>query len=151
MLFNSFIFIFIFLPCVLVGFHLISKKGWYQASLGWLVGASLFFYGWWNPKYLLLIVASILVNFSLGSLLQRNHNKTVLFFGILFNLGLIAYYKYANFFIDTINSLTGNNLLLYEIILPLAISFFTFQQIAYLVDARRGETKSYTFLHYVFA
>ena len=148
MLFNSFIFIFIFIPCVLIAFHLSARKGLYRLSIFWLILASLFFYGWWNPKYLLLIFSSILVNYSLGISIQKNRNKYILILGILFNLSLIAYFKYANFFVDTVNSILSNQIVLNEILLPLAISFFTFQQIAYLIDAYRGKTEEYNFLQY---
>ena len=148
MLFNSFIFIFIFLPCVLILYHLTARKGLYRLSIFWLILASLFFYGWWNPKYLILISSSILVNYFLGILIQKKRNRYILSFGILFNLSLIAYFKYANFFIDAVNSILSTQIVLNEILLPLAISFFTFQQIAYLVDSYRGKTEEYKFLHY---
>ena len=153
MLFNSYEFIFLFLPITLLGFHLIGKQGKHRIAIAWLVGASLFFYGWWNPAYLGLILFSILFNYSVGISLNNtsNHNlskKTILAVGVSTNLTVLGYYKYANFFIDNLNALSGTNLILYEVILPLAISFFTFQQIAYLVDAYRGETKEYSFLHY---
>ena len=151
MLFNSYIFIFIFLPITLTGFYLIGGRGHHRVAISWLVGASLFFYGWWNPAYLGLILASILVNYALGvSLGNRDtqRSKPLLALGIAFNLGLIGYFKYANFFINNINWAFGSAFHLETIILPLAISFFTFQQIAYLVDAYRGETREYNFLHY---
>jgi D-alanyl-lipoteichoic acid acyltransferase DltB (MBOAT superfamily) len=151
LLFNSYIFIFIFLPITLTGFYLIGGRGHHRIAISWLVGASLFFYGWWNPAYLGLILASILVNYALGvSLGNRDTQggKGVLALGITFNLGLIGYFKYANFFINNINWTFGSTFHLETIILPLAISFFTFQQIAYLVDAYKGETREYNFLHY---
>ncbi len=152
MLFNSYIFIFLFLPITLLGFFLIGKKGHHRVAISWLVGASLLFYGWWNPAYLFLILASILFNYAFGVVLgeQKNtgKNKLLLSVGVAFNLGLIAYYKYANFFIDNLNLLLDTSYHLETIILPLAISFFTFQQIAYLVDAYKGQTREYNFLHY---
>ena len=148
MLFNSYVFLFFFLPVTLVGFHLIGKQGYHKVAVSWLVGASLFFYGWWNPAYLGLILGSILFNYAVGfSLLGRPH-KLTLFLGVAGNLGVLGYFKYANFFIDNINVLTSNDIILEQIILPLGISFFTFQQITYLVDAYRGETREYNFLHY---
>ena len=121
--------------------------------MAWLIGASLFFYGWWNPSYLGLILFSILFNYSIGiSISSTSDNqllkKTILIIGVLGNLILLGYYKYANFFIDNLNNLNGSNVILNEVILPLAISFFTFQQISYLVDAYRGETEEYSFIHY---
>ena len=148
MLINSYVFLFVFLPVTLFGFHIIGKQGYHKVAVSWLVGASLFFYGWWNPAYLGLILGSILFNYAVGfSLLGRPH-KLTLFLGVAGNLGVLGYFKYANFFIDNINALTSNDIILEQIILPLGISFFTFQQITYLVDAYRGETREYNFLHY---
>jgi alginate O-acetyltransferase complex protein AlgI len=152
MLFNSYEFIFVFLPLTLLVFHLIGKQGHYRVAIAWLVGASLFFYSWWNPAYLGLMLFSIIFNYSVGVLLNSSPNilskKPILAFGIILNLGVLGYYKYANFFVDNINYLSGSNIIFNEVILPLAISFFTFQQIAYLVDAYRGEAREYNFLHY---
>ena len=151
MLFNSYEFIFAFVPVTLIVFYLLGRWQQPRIAIAWLVGASLFFYGWWNPAYLGLIIGSILFNYSFGLALSRGHNKNkyfILVFGIAGNLGLLGYYKYANFFIDNINLLSGINFNVGTIILPLAISFFTFQQITYLVDAYRGETREYNFLHY---
>ncbi len=152
MLFNSIEFIFIFLPLVLIGFYAIGARRNGHNAILWLVLASLFFYGWWNPLYLILIITSILFNYFIGSYLghysDSPHAKIVLTLGIGVNLALIGYYKYANFFIDNLNDIASTSYHLETIILPLAISFFTFQQITYLVDAYRGETKDYNFLHY---
>ncbi len=148
MLFNSYVFLFAFLPVTLLGFHLIGKQGHHRVAISWLVGASLFFYGWWNPAYLGLILGSILFNYAVGVALLGRPNKLTLFLGVATNLGVLGYFKYANFFIDNINSLVGSDIILEQIILPLGISFFTFQQITYLVDAYRGETREYNFLHY---
>jgi alginate O-acetyltransferase complex protein AlgI len=147
-LFNSYAFIFLFLPITLLGFHLIGGRGHHRIAIAWLVAASLFFYGWWNPAYLGLILGSMLFNYAVGVSLSGNPNRGVLALGIAANLGLLGYYKYANFFIDNLNAFVGSGFHLETIILPLAISFFTFQQIAYLVDAYRGETHEYRFLHY---
>jgi alginate O-acetyltransferase complex protein AlgI len=148
MLFNSYIFIFVFLPVVLLGFYLIGRGSHHRIAISWLVGASLFFYGWWNPAYLGLILLSILFNYSVGFWLGKSPSKITLALGIIINLGTIGYFKYANFFIDNLNILTQTNIHLEQILLPLAISFFTFQQITYLVDAYRGSIKEYDFLHY---
>ncbi len=150
MLFNSFGFIFLFLPVTLLGFHLIGKRGFHRIAISWLIGASLFFYGWWNHIYLWLIIGSVLFNYAAGVYLVGKPYKPVLVAGIIANLGLLGYFKYANFFIENINVLTGSGIVLENIILPLAISFFTFQQIAYLFDAYRRETNEYDFLHYCF-
>ncbi|MGB5717793.1 MAG: MBOAT family protein, partial [Gammaproteobacteria bacterium] len=152
MLFNSYIFIFGFLPIVLAGFFAIGARGHHRVAIAWLVGASLFFYGWWNPAYLGLILGSILFNYAAGVALggheQGFSRKWLLALGVAGNLGLLGYFKYANFFVDNISLLSGADYHLGKIVLPLAISFFTFQQIAYLVDAYKGETREYNFLHY---
>jgi alginate O-acetyltransferase complex protein AlgI len=153
MLFNSYIFIFVFLPVTLAVFFLIGARTHHRVAIAWLVAASLFYYGWWNPKYVALIVASILVNFGLGALIgsetrSQTHRKVVMIFGVSINLALLGYYKYANFFVDNLNASIGTNIGLPTIVLPLAISFFTFQQVAYLVDAYQGKTREYNFLHY---
>lgn len=156
MLFNSFEFAFCFLPVTLLIYFLLSqyssKLRWDISKL-WLFGCSLFFYGWWNPKYLILIVSSILINYIVGTRLGKPYRsilakKTILIIGLLFNLGLLGYYKYANFFIDNLNSFLSLDLYLGRIILPLGISFFTFQQVAYLVDSYKGFTKEYNFINY---
>lgn len=153
MLFNSYEFILLFLPIVLLVFYSIGNTGSHQLAMLWLVLTSLFFYGWWNPSYLLLIIASMTANYAIGIPLgdeKRAHTlrRSLLILGITANLGLLGYYKYANFFIENYNVLTDSELFLGTIALPLAISFFTFQQITYLVDAYRGEMKEYSFLHY---
>jgi len=148
MLFNSYVFIFGFLPIVLLGFHLIGKRGHHRVAISWLVGASLFFYGWWNPAYLGLILASIIFNYAIGVSLGGKPSRVTLVSGVMVNLGAIGYFKYANFFVDNLNISLNTNINLSHVILPLAISFFTFQQITYLVDAYRGLTKEYNFLHY---
>jgi len=151
MLFNSYIFIFGLLPASVIGFFLIGGRGHHRVAIAWLVAMSLLFYGWWNPAYVGLILFSILFNYSLGVVLGSETRAPVrwhLGFGVAVNLGLIGYYKYANFFVDNVNALTGASYHMETIVLPLAISFFTFQQIAYLVDAYRGETREYNFLHY---
>jgi alginate O-acetyltransferase complex protein AlgI len=151
MLFNSYIFIFFFLPVTLLGFWFITKNGGRRTAIAWLVTASLFFYGYWDPRYLFLLLSSILVNYAIGITLGSLKNiskKVLLIFGIVFNLSLIFYFKYANFFVDSLNDAAGTTYHLQTIILPLAISFFTFQQIAYIVDAYKGKTQEYNFLHY---
>ncbi len=148
MLFNSYIFIFLFLPVTFAGFYLVGNSGYKKIALAWLVGASLFFYAWWNPAYLGLLLISILFNYSFGIYLSSRPNKLVLIAGIVINLSLLGYYKYAGFFIENLNVLFNSGISASDIILPLAISFFTFQQIAYLVDAYKGDTKEYDFLQY---
>jgi len=148
MLFNSYIFILLFLPITLTGFFLIGLKGKTEVAIGWLVGASLCFYGWWNPVYLFIIMGSILLNYGWGIQLAHRQSRGFLVIGIALNLGVLGYFKYANFFVANLNALTGAPVYLSPIVLPLAISFFTFQQISYLVDAYQGNTREYNFLHY---
>ncbi len=136
MLFNSHFFIFIFLPITLIVYYLLGGRRRSAAAV-WVTLASLFFYGWWNPNYLILIIFSMVFNYTVGLKLRGSAgtSKGLFIFGVLVNLALIAYFKYANFFVDSINAVSGAGLALDTIILPLAISFFTFQQIAYLADA----------------
>ena len=148
MLFNSSEFIFLFLPLTLWLFFFSAKKWGNNVAIWSLVFCSLFFYAWWNPKYLALLLSSMLANYVIGRHLSQSANKILLVLGISANLAAIAYFKYAGFVVDNINLITGNNWHLGTIILPLAISFFTFQQIAYLVDSYKGITKEYNFIHY---
>ena len=157
MLFNSPLYIFLFLPIVVLVYFLLNQRRLIMAGKVWLVLASLFFYGYWKPVYLLLIITSILVNYSVGRTLHtakqpesslRNWRRMVLVFGVIFNLGLLGYFKYADFFIENFNWISNSNLSLLELTLPLAISFFTFQQVAYLVDCYQLDTPEYNFLNY---
>ncbi|HIM03061.1 MAG TPA: MBOAT family protein [Myxococcales bacterium] len=155
MLFNSHVFIFGLLPIGLVVFLAILALGYRRLAIGWLVAVSLFFYGWWNPPYLVLLGISAVFNFTVGRLLSRARDQTpgiargMLTLGVVSNLAALGWFKYANFFVDTINVSLGQSFHLETIVLPLAISFFTFQQIAYLVDAQRGIAREYDFLDYL--
>ncbi|MFQ5416312.1 MAG: MBOAT family O-acyltransferase [Myxococcota bacterium] len=154
MLFNSYVFIFAFLPCVWIVHRILMRTAGRRAAIGALVLASLFFYGWWNARYVALILASIAVNFVAGRHQANSRHasgrgdRTALVAALVFNLGLIGYYKYSNFFVDSVNAAFGTTWHLETIILPLAISFFTFQQIAYAVDAYRGRCEEYDLLDY---
>lgn len=148
MLFNSSTFIVVFLPIVLLSFFSLVRLGYRQVAISWLVLSSLFFYSWYNINYLWLILASITINFWIGKRLTTYPSRLILALGICINLGLLGYFKYANFFVDSVNWVAGTTFHLDEILLPLAISFFTFQQIAYLVDTYRGLTQQQGFLYY---
>ncbi len=153
MLFNSYIFIFVYLPLTLGIFFTLGKWGRQPLAMGWLVLMSLAFYGWWNPVYLGLIVASMGFNYRVGVALGRLETgstsaRRLLAFGVTADLLLLGYYKYANFFVDNWNAVSGAGLSVGEVVLPLGISFFTFTQIAYLVDAYRGEAREYNPVHY---
>jgi alginate O-acetyltransferase complex protein AlgI len=147
MLFNSLAFIFLFLPVVLAGFFLLGRKS-PMAAAAWLTLASLFFYGWWNPLYVGLLVVSMVFNYRAGVTIAQTRSRGLLTFAIVADLALLAYYKYANFFVDNLNTALQTQLSLGEIILPLGISFFTFTQIAFLVDAYQGKAREYNFVHY---
>ncbi len=155
MLFNSYEFIVLFLPITLTMFFVLGRYYSNRYAIFWLVVSSLFFYGWWNPVYLILICFSIITNYTIGLLITRynvleDNNKSLLFvvIGVSFNLLLLAYYKYSNFFINTLNYTVGFDWNLHNVLLPIGISFFTFQQIAYLVDTRTNKTSEHNFLHY---
>jgi len=151
MLFNSYLFLLIFLPITYVGYQFLRHRH-YELSLLWLTLCSLFFYGWWNPAYLLLITGSILGNFFLSKqIIIHRHSQTgkfLLILGVAANLTCLGYFKYTDFLLTNLNYLLGTGFKDAGIILPLAISFFTFQQIAFLVDCRQGKASEYQFSHY---
>lgn len=155
MLFNSYVFIFAFLPITFLVYFVLNHLRLTVAGKTFLVFASLFFYGWWSVVYVPVILSSIGVNFLIGISLSKEQKfvwmsrKTVLILGIVFNIGLLAYFKYTNFFLENINALLGTEIPLLAIILPLGISFFTFTQIAFLVDAYKNEVKEYSLVHYM--
>ena len=153
MLFNSPEYIFVFLPLVFLAFLIGARyfDRWVSKSI--LVLGSLFFYGYWNPIYLVLIIGSIVFNYVAGGLIRleghQPRRKAFLVLGIAVNLGLLGYFKYADFFLENAAAVLSLDIQPLELVLPLAISFFTFQQIAYLVEDYRGETPRYDFLDYV--
>ena len=154
MLFSSYEFILLFLPITVAVFSLLSRFDSRRHTLGFLTFASLLFYGWWNPPYLILISVSLITNYIVGTLLQneetRKHRKTILLtLGIVFNLGLLGYYKYGGFLVGIVNDIYDKDIHWKNVILPLAISFFTFQQVAYLVDSAANRVKHSNFLEYV--
>ena len=153
MLFNSYEFLLLFLPVTLIVYLLCRRYDRHDWGLTWLVFASLFFYAWWNPRYLPLILGSMAANHALGRVLSRHPapsrtGRLWLIAGIVGNLALLGYYKYAGFLLGNLNALTGDHYVVGEIVLPLAISFFTFLQIAYIVDAYRGLAREYSFFRY---
>ncbi len=151
MLFNSYIFILCFLPVTVLGYYLCNKRSAVLAKV-FLLGMSLWFYGYNNPWYLILILGSITVNFTISKLLDNtgdnSKRKLYLVIGILFNVGLIFYFKYYDFFVENLNGVFQTDFVLKNIALPLGISFFTFQQLSYIIDSYRGETADYSFLEY---
>jgi len=157
LLFNSYEFIFAFLPITLFVYFYLNNKRLIIVARGFLVFSSLFFYSWWNITYLPLILTSMLFNYVIGTSLNKESEernsykfskKSLLSFGIVSNLALLGYFKYSDFFLENLNFTFGSNINLLHLALPLAISFFTFQQISYLVDSYRQETKEYDFLNY---
>lgn len=154
MLFNSYEFIFAFLPIVFSIYFILNKRNLKTCSKWWLFSSSLFFYSWWNIIYFPLILASIIINYYLGTNLNNSLNtsssqrKAILVLGLVFNLSLLGYFKYMDFFILSLNFSFGTEFDLLYLALPLGISFFTFQQIMFLVDASNGETRNYNFLSY---
>lgn len=154
MLFNSYVFIFAFLPVTLLVFFQLGRVSGKLAA-GWLAAASLFFYGWWSPAYVGLLVASIVFNYAMGLAIVRagaagagRRAKRLLAAAVAADLAVLAYYKYANFFVDNLNAALDSSIGLAAIVLPLGISFFTFTQIAFLVDAWQGKAREYSFIHY---
>lgn len=153
MLFNSPEFLFLFLPVTLLVFHGLRVRGKAIGALSALLAASLFFYGWWNPAYLLLMLSSILGNFFIGRIAMllpgaSLSRKVMIGAGVSGNLLLLGYYKYAIFLLSTWAGLTGQLPPVSEVFLPLGISFFTFTQISYLMDLYNGRTRADNFLSY---
>lgn len=151
MLFNSFEFLFLFLPITWVLFRLACRARVIDVALAILLVASFVFYSYWNPPFFFLILCSILFNFSWGRLIERascRHKNLWLCSGVIVNLLLIGYFKYANFMISNMAWLLGKEWVTRDIFLPLGISFFTFQQIAYLLDCFKGLAKEHSFTQY---
>lgn len=154
MLFNSLHYIFLFLPAVIVVYYFFLKRKNIIFSKLWLVISSILFYSWYDPKYTILLITSMLINFSLGSCFSKEfftvqkHRKTLLIFAVAVNICILGYFKYMNFFIDNVNYIFHSSIHIAKIVLPLGISFFTFTQIAYLADAYKNESKEYSFLNY---
>jgi len=155
MLFNSDEFIFAFLPATLAGFFALGIAS-RAAALRWVIFASLVFYTLWRPLNVALIAPSILINFMLARALQRLANdatrfriaRLVLLLGIAFNVAFLGYFKYIDFGRSVINDIFGTNLVLIHVILPLGISFITFQKIAFLIDVHAGRVKSFSLQDY---
>lgn len=153
MLFTTLAFAVGFLPLVFAGFFLLGRR-WPSAAATWLFLASLFFYGYWMPQFTGLLLASIVTNYVIGGAIgrcptdQRARARTLLVVGVVFNLGLLSYFKYANFFVATVNGALGGAWAIDPITLPIGISFFTFTQLAFLADAYHKGVKEYRPAHY---
>lgn len=155
MLFNSYEFIFFYLPLTAGVFYFFGRFVAKGAAIRWLILASLIFYAWWRPLNVLLITPSILINFGLAKLLlrllqqdRRRLVKVVLGVGIAFNVAFLGYFKYANFFVGAVDDVLGTDYVLDRIVLPLGISFITFQKIAFLVDVAARRVVAFTLEDY---
>ena len=147
MVFSSFIFLIYFLPITVLGYYLMSGKG---KNL-WLLLASLIFYAWGEPKYIILMLVSILINYGLGLLIETGNSQTGrkawMIFSVIYNLGILVWFKYLHFFADTVDTVFGLTLVeqhpfLETITMPIGISFFTFQILSYVIDVYRKDVKA---------
>ena len=150
MLFSSYEFLFCFLPITIIGYYLILNAKKVNMARGWLVIEYIIFYRWFNIKYLPIIIVSILINFAIGKGIKKEDKYKKIYFiiGATFNVGLLCYFKYYDFFVENINVLFKTNWTLKHLLLPLGISFFSFQQLSYLIDVYKGETKDYSLLNF---
>lgn len=156
MLFNSYIFILLFLPATVMGYFLLHRFSCHNLAKIFLAGMSIIFYGYFTPSYVAIILLSIILNYGCAFILNRylvkaakNKKRFFLAGALICNILILFYFKYFDFTIDTLNAMTGANFSFLNIALPLGISFFTFQQISYLIDSYRNETDQYGFLDYV--
>ena len=141
MLFNSYIFVFLFFPICLLGYYGLIHFQKTETAKIFLIAMSFWFYGYFNVSYLLIMVCSIGVNYMFHRVLSHGSRKSVVFLAVAVNLGVLFYFKYYDFFISTMNAVFGTSAALRNILLPLGISFFTFQQISFIVDTYRGEVR----------
>ena len=167
MLFNSYLFIFIFLPIVLIVWFSLNKIRQYKLAEVFLVGMSLWFYAYFNFSYLFIIVGSCLFNFLISYFISRieekekneieisnvqsinRYRRFLGIVGIIANVGILFYYKYYDFFIENVNALFKTDYNLKHILLPLGISFFTFQQLSYVIDRMKGDAPHYDIVEYM--
>ncbi len=153
LVFSSFEFLIFFLPIVVAGYFLASKFS-HRTGLLWLTVSSILFYGWWNPVYLPLLLGSILFNYYIGQIIRQNLStrrafaRAATILGISFNISFLCFFKYADFLIENTNALFRSDIHALNIVLPLGISFFTFQKIAYLADCWSGKVKDYDFMKF---
>ena len=148
MLFNSYIFVFLFFPICLIGYYCPVHSGKTESAKMFLIAMSLWFYGYFNVSYLLIMVCSIGVNYMFHRALSRRPQKAVMIIAVAANLGVLFYFKYFDFFLETINAVFVTSVALRNILLPLGISFFTFQQISFVVDTYRGEVRNCSLVDY---
>lgn len=153
MLFNSHIFIMFFWPITLIGYFGLNRFNQNTLAKAFLLAMSLWFYGYFNYWYLLVIISSVIVNYLVAKAMNVCDGrfftrKQLLFIGLAFDLGMLFYFKYFDFFISNINTVFRTNFNLHYILLPLGISFFTFQQISYIVDVYKEDARCESFLDY---
>ena len=155
MIFSTYEFIFLFLPVTFFIYFILNRFELHSISKIWLIACSLYFYAQGSPDFFVFFLGSIVGNYIIGSTMarmegnQKVQKKFLLLIGLAGNIGLLGYYKYTDFFIENYNLLTGSSYALKHIVLPIGISFFTFQLIAFLVDSYRGETKQYDIINYL--
>ncbi len=136
MVFSSLLFLFIFLPLTIIAYYFSPMK--IRNII--LLLASLFFYAWGEPQYIVLMIISIIINYIAGFFIQRSNNKAPLIIGIILNVLILGYFKYVNFLIDNVNNVLSMHIEYQDLPLPIGISFYTFQSISYLVDVYRKDT-----------
>lgn len=147
-LFNSYIFVFLFFPICLLGYYGLMHFGQVRAAKAFLIAMSFWFYGYFNVAYLLIMVCSIGGNYIFHRILSDRRRRLVMVLAVAANLGVLFYFKYFDFFLSSVNTVFGTSIALRNILLPLGISFFTFQQISFIVDTYRGEVKDTTLTDY---
>lgn len=152
MLFNSYIFIFLFLPISIFGYFTLNHFKKYGCAEYFLIGMSLWFYAYFNIAYLPIMIASICINYLLGTNISKSQNKTfkiiALLIGCILNIGILFYYKYMGFFTMNVNRIFHTDFTILKLLLPLGISFFTFQQLSFLIDNFQRKIKAYSFRQY---
>lgn len=151
MLFNSPEFIYFFMPFSIAAWWVLQRMNREQDAQWLVVICSIYFYGWWDIRYVPLLIGNALGNFYLGQKISQTKSKTLLAAGLIVNVGLLGYFKYADFFIENWNALAGSQNSLLHLILPLGISFFTFQVIAYLVDCYKGYVSDFNLRRFAFS
>ena len=155
MIFSSYSFIFLFLPVTFAVYSILRKYKAYEFSKLWLVLASFYFYAQGSRKFFPFFVGTVVFNYYIGMLMIKyGQKKTIiskllLAAGLIENLGLLAYYKYSNFFIENVNRIAGSKISLLHLALPIGISFFTFQIVAFLADCYKGEARKYSFIDFL--
>lgn len=152
MLFNSYIFVFLFLPLVVAGYYGLQHFGWEKVALGFLIMMSMIFYGYNSVEYLMILISSIVLNYLLVRLMDRTDRlilrRVFLMSGLFLNLGILFCFKYYDFFISNVNAVLRTDYHFLRLALPLGISFYTFQQLSYVIDSYKGECEQYSLLEY---